>query len=492
VFARILIANRGEIAVRIIRACRELGIRAVAVYSDADADAPHVWMADEAVRIGPADASQSYLNIGRILDAARAAGAQAIHPGYGFLAENAEFAAACREAGIVFIGPAAEVIAALGNKAAARRLAGQAGVPVVLGYDAPRATDEDIKSAIRRIGLPVLLKAAAGGGGKGMRTVRRFEDLDILIASARREALAAFGDDAIIVEKFIDRARHVEVQILTDAFGKTVHFGERDCSIQRRHQKIVEESPSPAVDAALRVELGRAALRVAQAARYVNAGTVEFLLDRDRHFYFNEVNTRLQVEHPVTELVTGVDLVHQQIRIASGEPLSVSEEDAVLRGHAVECRIYAEDPAADFAPSPGRVLHLFEPALPGVRIDSGVRRGQEIPLHYDPILAKVIAWAPDRLTALRRMRQALAGYALLGPRTNLAYLQTIMAHPAFAAGDVSTEFLAEHLSGWRAPTPTAEICAIAGLLSDSTLAGPGPGGVVFADPWERLAGWRMP
>lgn len=497
--AKVLIANRGEIAVRIIRACRELGVGAVAVYSDPDAAAPHVWMADEAVPIGPAEAVRSYLNIGRIIDAARAAGAQAIHPGYGFLAESAEFAAACRDAGIAFIGPPPEVIATLGDKTQARRLAERAGVPVVPGFDEPRATDADIRGAARRLGLPVLLKAAGGGGGKGMRIVRRLEDLDTLLGAARREARAAFGSDAIIIEKLIGRPRHVEVQILADARGAAIHLGERECSVQRRYQKIVEEAPSIIVDADLRAALGRAALLVAQAAGYVNAGTVEFLVDREKHFYFNEVNTRLQVEHPVTELVTGTDLVHEQFRIASGEPLRMSQGDVALRGCALECRVYAEDPEAGFAPSPGKVLHLCEPNLPGVRIDSGIRAGQDITIYYDPILAKVIAWAPDRAMTLRRMQQALAGYALLGPRTNLAYLQAIVAHPAFVAGDLSTEFLDEHLSGWRAPTPTAEVGAIAALLSDpagaAALARPSGArepGDRFADPWDRMAGWRIP
>ncbi len=498
-FARVLIANRGEIAVRIIRACRELRVGTVAVYSDPDAAAPHVWMADEAVPIGPAEPVHSYLNIGRIIDAARATGAQAIHPGYGFLAESAECAAACRDAGIVFIGPPPEVIAALGNKTQARRLAEQAGVPVVPGFDEPRAADMDLRDAARRLGLPVLLKAAAGGGGKGMRILRRLEDLDTLLGSARREARTAFGDDAIIMEKLIDRPRHVEVQILADAEGRAIHLGERECSIQRRYQKIVEEAPSVIVDPDLRAGLGRAALRVVAAAGYVNAGTAEFLVDCDRRFYFNEVNTRLQVEHPVTELVTGMDLVHQQLRIASGEPLGVSQGDVALRGHAIECRVYAEDPEADFAPSPGRVLYLCEPDLPGVRIDSGIRAGQDITIHYDPILAKVIAWAPDRALALRRMQQALSDYVLLGPRANLAYLQAIVAHPAFAAGDLSTEFLHEHLSGWRTPPPTAEVGAIAALLADpaGAAASGRPSGADrlgdrFADPWDRLAGWRIP
>jgi 3-methylcrotonyl-CoA carboxylase alpha subunit len=494
VFSRVLVANRGEIAVRVIRACREMGIGTVAVYSDADAGALHVLLADQAVRLGPPDPAESYLHIGRIIDAARAAGAQAVHPGYGFLAESAAFAAACGDAGLAFIGPPPEVIARLGDKTAARRLAAGAGVPVVPGFDGPRASDGAIRDAIARLGLPVLLKAASGGGGRGMRVVSRTGDLDALLSSARREAQAAFGDDAILVEKLIERPRHVEVQILADARGAVVHLGERECSIQRRHQKIVEESPSPAVDGALRDRLGQAALAVARAAGYVNAGTVEFLVDRDRRFYFLEVNTRLQVEHPVTEMTAGVDLVHEQLRIAAGAPLRLRQDDVALRGHAIECRIYAEDPEMDFAPSPGRVLHLHEPALPGVRVDSGIRTGWEIPIHYDPILSKVIAWAPDRPAALARMRRALSEYALLGPRTNLSFLAAVVAHPAFAAGDLSTDFLSEHLAGWRHPAPSPEVLAIAASLTGLISHLPGmssrPSLSPPWDPWDRLTGWR--
>jgi acetyl-CoA carboxylase biotin carboxylase subunit len=501
VFSKVLIANRGEIAVRIIRACREMGVGTVAVYSDADALAPHVVLADEAVPIGPAEPARSYLHIGRLIDAARATGAEAVHPGYGFLAENAAFAAACRDAGRVFIGPPADVIAALGDKIAARRLAASIGVPVVPGFDELDAPDDAIGDAAVRMGLPVLLKAAGGGGGKGMRVVRRLDELGAFLSSARREAASAFGTDTILVEKYLARPRHVEVQILADARGSAVHLGERECSIQRRHQKIIEESPSPAVDADLRERLGRAALAVARAAGYVNAGTVEFLLDRDGHFYFLEVNTRLQVEHPVTEMTTGLDLVQWQLRLAAGEPLALTQDRVDLRGHAIECRVYAEDPAADFAPSPGQVLCLVEPQHPGVRIDSGVRTGQHIPLHYDPILSKIIAWAPDRSAAIRRMTQALAGYVLLGPTTNLHYLRAIVGHPSFAAGHLSTEFLDEHLLGWRPPETSPEVLAIAAALvsrarvtdaaprrpsSHAGGAGPQP-----TDPWDCLEGWRL-
>jgi 3-methylcrotonyl-CoA carboxylase alpha subunit len=502
-FRAVLIANRGEIAVRIIRACRELGVRSVAVYSDADATAPHAVLADEAVPIGPAPAAESYLNAGRLIEAARVAGAEAIHPGYGFLAEHAGFAAACRDAGIVFIGPPPDVIARLGDKAAARRLAAAAGVAAVPGYDEPRATDGAIRQAAERLGLPVLLKAAGGGGGKGMRAVHRLEDLDVLLASARREAQAAFGDDRVIVERLLDRPRHVEVQILADGRGRVLHLGERECSVQRRHQKIIEESPSPAVDAGLRQRLGEAALAVARAAEYANAGTVEFLLDRHGRFYFLEVNTRLQVEHPVTEMVSGVDLVQAQIRLAAGEPLEAAVGGPSLRGHAVECRVYAEDPAHGFAPSPGRILHLAEPLAPHVRVDSGIRAGQEISIHYDPILSKVIAWAPDRMGAVRRLRTALDDYAVLGPTTNLPFLRAVLAHPAFTAGELSTAFLDQHFSGWRPPAPSPEVAAVAAVLA-ALDRGARPGGDVEggpaasaagragADPWSRLQRWRLP
>ncbi|HCC33994.1 MAG TPA: acetyl-CoA carboxylase biotin carboxylase subunit [Clostridiales bacterium] len=497
---KILVANRGEIAVRIIRACRELGIATVAVYSEADALAPHVLLADEAVPLGPPEPAQSYLHIGRMVEAARRTGAQAVHPGYGFLSENPDFAAACGEASLTFIGPPAAVIRALGDKSRARRLAAGVGVPIVPGADDPGTGEGALREAVLRLGLPVLLKAAAGGGGKGMRTVRDAADLEIQAQAARREATAAFGDGTLLVEKLIERPRHIEVQILADTHGNVVHLGERECSVQRRYQKVVEESPSPLADDAFRAALGEAAVRVAQAAGYVNAGTVEFLVDDRRNFYFLEVNTRLQVEHPVTEMVAGVDLVQAQIRVAAGEVLGLRQDDVALRGWAIECRVYAEDPEAGFAPSPGRVLHLYEPQLPGVRVDSGIRAGQDIPVHYDPILSKVIAWAPTRSAAIRRMSQALREYVILGPRTNLLHLRAIVDHPSFAAGDLSTQFLPDHLGEWRSPAPPLEVLAVAAVLAESTRQAPGssrrrgPCPIVaspaFADPWDRLRGWR--
>ena len=500
-FDKILVANRGEIAVRVIRACREMGIATVAVYSEVDALAPHVLLADEAVLLGPAEPAQSYLHIERMVEAARRTGAQAVHPGYGFLSENPDFAAACSEASLVFIGPPPAVIRALGDKSHARRLAAGVGVPIIPGVDDPGTTEVAIREAALRLGLPVLLKAAAGGGGKGMRTVRDAADLETGVQAAKREAGAAFGNDTLLIEKLIERPRHIEVQILADAHGNIVHLGERECSIQRRHQKVVEESPSPLADEALRGALGEAAVRVARAAGYVNAGTVEFLVDHRQDFYFLEVNTRLQVEHPVTEMVAGVDLVQAQIRIAAGDILDLRQDDITLRGWAIECRVYAEDPAANFAPSPGRVLHLHEPQLPGVRVDSGIRAGQNIPMHYDPILAKVIAWAPTRPAAIGRMIEALREYVILGPRTNLLHLRAIVEHPAFAAGDLSTQFLSDHLGDWRPPAPSPEILAVAAMLMEHGRAeagsaqhrvpGPMAANPSFTDPWDCLRGWRL-
>ncbi|MDR7444268.1 MAG: biotin carboxylase N-terminal domain-containing protein [Armatimonadota bacterium] len=488
-FRKVLVANRGEIAVRVLRACRELGIRTVAVYSEADEDSLHVWLADEAALIGPSEPERSYLHIGRILDAARATGAEAIHPGYGFLAENPEFAAACRDAGIAFIGPPPEVLEAVGDKARARRLGARLGIPVLPGTDHPVGDEEALPQA-HRIGFPLLLKAAGGGGGRGMRVVRSPEELPQLLPDARREARAAFGTDAILLERYLERPRHIEIQVLLDRYGGAVHLAERECSIQRRHQKVMEEAPSVAVDPTLRGRLAEAALRMMREAGYVNAGTVEFLVDREGDFYFLEVNARLQVEHPVTELVTGVDLVHQQLRIAAGEALAIRQEAVTLRGWAIQARVYAEDPERDFAPSAGTVLHLQEPHLPGVRVDSGIRVGQRIPVHYDPLLSKVIAWAPDRPTAIARLRQALAAYVVLGPTTNLGFLLDVLGHPGFASGEVSTTFLADHFPDWRAREPSEEAFAVAAVLAGRAwTTGAPPQG--FADPWDRLRGWRM-
>jgi acetyl-CoA carboxylase biotin carboxylase subunit len=439
-FGKVLIANRGEVAVRILRACRELGIRAVAVYSEADRRALHVRLADEAYPIGPALARDSYLHSGHILDAARKSGAEAIHPGYGFLSENAEFAAACQAAGITFIGPGASAIAAMGDKVAARRLMHQAGVPVVPGT-AHDLRDEEISSEASRIGFPLFIKAAAGGGGKGMRLVQGAGDLKRALGAARREALKAFGDDRVYLERAVQGARHVEIQILADKQGHTIHLGERDCSIQRRHQKLIEETPSPAVDEELRERMGGIAVRAAEAVGYVNAGTIEFLLAPDRNFYFLEMNTRLQVEHPITEAVTGVDIVKEQLRVAAGEPLRHRQEDIRAQGHALECRITAEDPFTHFLPAGGRVIRLFQPSGPGVRVDSGIEEGMEVSTYYDSLLAKLIVWGEGREAAIRRMSRALREYRVLGLPTSIPFHLWMMGHEAFRRGQYSTSFL---------------------------------------------------
>src|SRR5919199_1216664 len=437
---------------RVAATCQAMGIVAAAVYSDADAQALHVRVADEAYPIGPAPAAQSYLNIEAIMEAAERAGADALHPGYGFLAENPALAEACREAGVTFIGPGPEAMRLLGNKIAAKRLAEQVGVPTVPGYLGGEQEDDVLLARAQEISVPLLIKAAAGGGGRGMREVRDLADLPDALAAARREARAAFGDGTLLLERLIESARHVEVQVIGDAHGTVLHLGERDCSVQRRHQKIVEEAPSPAVSAALRAEMGMAAVRVACAAGYTNAGTVEFLLAPDGSYYFLEMNARLQVEHPVTELVTGLDLVALQLRVAAGERLPFSQEDVTLRGHAVECRVYAEDPATGFLPSTGRLIVFDPPCGPGVRVDAGVAAGDEVSVHYDPLLAKLVTAGETRLQALDRAHWALRRFPVLGVTTNVAFLQRIVAHRAFRAGDLSTDFVARHLGG-RAALP---------------------------------------
>ena len=438
---KLLIANRGEIAVRVIRACREQGIATVAVFSEADREALHVQLADEAYPIGPAPALESYLVIERLLDAARTAGADAVHPGYGFLSENASFAEACAGAGLTFVGPPPAAIRAMGSKTAARRIARDLGVPMVPGTLDPVASDQAARATARDIGYPVMLKAAMGGGGKGMRLVQREEDLAEALRSARAEAAAAFGDAAVYLERAVVEPRHIEIQVLADAGGRVIHLGERECSIQRRHQKLVEECPSSFVDADLRHRMGDAACRVARAAGYVNAGTVEFLVDAERNFYFLEMNTRLQVEHPVTEMVTGIDLVAEQLRIAAGAPLSCRQADVTWRGWAIECRINAEDPFAGWLPSPGRITGLRAPSGPWVRDDSGVYEGYTIPRFYDTLLSKLIVWGADRAAACDRMARALSEYRVVGVRTTIPVLERIIAHADFRAGRLSTAFL---------------------------------------------------
>ncbi len=434
-FDTVLVANRGEIAVRVIRTLRELGVRSVAVFSDADAGARHVREADTAVRIGPAPAAESYLSVERLLEAAARTGAQAVHPGYGFLAENAAFARACEEAGLVFIGPSADAIALMGDKIRAKETVAAAGVPVV-----PGGRDPELADAARTLGPPVLLKPSAGGGGKGMRLVRDLAVLDEEIAAARREARASFGDDTLLVERWIDRPRHIEIQVLADGHGNVVHLGERECSLQRRHQKIIEEAPSVLLDEATRAAMGEAAVQAARSCGYRGAGTVEFIVPGSdpAQYYFMEMNTRLQVEHPVTELVTGLDLVEWQLRVAAGEPLGFTQDDVTLTGHAVEARICAEDPARGFLPSGGTVLLLDEPRGDGVRTDSGLSEGTEVGSLYDPMLAKVIAYGPDRATALRRLRAALAETVTLGVQTNAGFLRRLLAHPDVVAGELDT------------------------------------------------------
>jgi 3-methylcrotonyl-CoA carboxylase alpha subunit len=513
VFHKVLIANRAEIAARVAATCQAMGIVAAAVYSDADAQALHVRVADEAYPIGPAPAAQSYLNIEAIMEAAERAGADALHPGYGFLAENPALAEACREAGVTFIGPGPEAMRLLGNKIAAKRLAEQAGVPTVPGYLGGEQADDALLARAQEIGVPLLIKAAAGGGGRGMREVRDLADLPDALAAARREARAAFGDGTLLLERLIESPRHVEVQVIGDAHGTVLHLGERECSVQRRHQKIVEEAPSPAVSAALRAEMGMAAVRVAGAAGYTNAGTVEFLLAPDGSYYFLEMNARLQVEHPVTELVTGLDLVALQLRVAAGERLPFSQEDVTLRGHAVECRVYAEDPATGFLPSTGRLIVFDPPRGPGVRVDAGVAAGDEVSVHYDPLLAKLVTAGESRLQALDRAQWALERFPVLGVTTNVAFLQRVVAHRAFRAGDLSTDFVERHLqatgdrrqatgegrqaTGERhAPnaerrTPNAERLVREALLLAAfwQVTAPAANPLPPYDPWRAASGW---
>ncbi|HVJ04627.1 MAG TPA: acetyl-CoA carboxylase biotin carboxylase subunit [Candidatus Saccharimonadales bacterium] len=440
-FNRILIANRGEIAVRVIRACREMGIESVAVYSDVDRRALHVRKADFCEHLGPAQASESYLNIPKILEAARRSGAEAIHPGYGFLSENAGFARACRDAGIVFIGPSPESMEMMGSKTKARQQMKKANVPFVPGTDTGLKSAEEALAVAESIGYPVMLKASAGGGGKGMRMVTTPAELASALASAQSEAQRSFGDSEVYIEKFIQDPRHVEMQIFGDTQGNVIYLAERECSVQRRHQKVLEEAPCSFVDPDMRRRMGEIAVRVGKAANYCNAGTVEFLVDAKKNFYFLEMNTRLQVEHPVTEMVTGIDLVQLQIRVAAGEPLPIKQDEIVLRGHAMELRVYAEDPDNNFFPSPGRITRIISPSGPGIRRDSGMYEGWVVPLDYDPLLAKLIAYGEDRPQVINRLRRALVEYFIGGIKTNISLFRRILLHPDFQAGRVDTGFL---------------------------------------------------
>jgi len=467
-FNKVLVANRGEIAVRIIRACRELGIETVAVFSEADRNALHVRYADEAYLIGPAPSRESYLRADKIFDVAKRSGANAIHPGYGFLAEREDFAAKCAELGITFIGPKPSSIAAMGDKAEARATVIKAGIPVVPGTeDVGNMTDDDLLRIAPSIGFPLLIKATAGGGGKGMREVKSLEEMPTLLASARREAESAFGDGNVYLEKLIEGARHIEFQIMADSFGNVIHLGERECSIQRRHQKLLEESPSSFLDDEMREKMGGIAVKSAQAVDYVNAGTIEFLVDKDRNYYFLEMNTRLQVEHPITEMVTGVDIVAEQLRIARGRQLSYTQDQIQFKGHAIECRINAEDPFNGFLPSTGHITHSLLPTGPGVRIDTGVYPGFEITPFYDPMIAKLIVWGETRGQAILRMRRALEEYRVVGVRTNVPFHQTLMDSHRFMGGQFDTRFVEERFSmddAIESRSANAEIAAILATL----------------------------
>lgn len=474
-FGRVLVANRGEIAVRIIRALRDLNIRSIAVFSDADRGALHVRMADEAEHIGPAQSTESYLRVDRIIDAAKKHGAEAIHPGYGFLSENADFAEACVQAGVVFIGPSPESIRRLGSKTAARILAKGAGAPVVPGSEEPATNLESARDLAREIGYPVLLKASAGGGGKGVRRVNAESELESAVRDASSEAERAFHNGEVYIEKLIEKPRHIEIQIAGDQHGNLVHLGERECSLQRRYQKVIEECPSPFVAKRpeMRAAMGEAALKVARAAEYNNLGTVEFLADQHGNFYFLEVNTRLQVEHPVTELVTGYDLVQLQLRIAAGEPLPFTQHDVGWRGWAMECRVIAEDPENQFMPSPGKIQQLREPAGPGVRLDSGIYPGWTVPLEYDALLSKLVTWGPDRTVAIQRMERALAEYNIAGVKTNVAFCREILDDAEFRAGNLSTEFIPDFLARRKPPSgppPDLELAVAMATLAHSQAA----------------------
>lgn len=497
-FRKVMIANRGEIALRLLRACQELGIRTVIPYSDIDEQAVWVRAADERYPLHGTTAADTYLNQEKLLTIAHNAGVEAIHPGYGFLSENAGFAEACARRNIVFVGPSPEAMRAMGSKASARRLAEEAGVPVVPGVDGAGMSDDELIAAAGEIGYPVLIKASAGGGGKGMRVVWSTSEMADGLQAARRESMSAFGDDHVLLEKYFTEIHHVEIQLIGDHHGNLLHLFERECSIQRRHQKIIEESPAPIItDQATRVAIAESAVRLGEAAGYTNAGTVEFIADADGNFYFLEMNTRLQVEHPVSELVVGFDLATWQLRVAAGEPLPFAQSEIEQRGHAIECRIYAEDPATGFLPSTGDIAYYRRPVGPGLRVDDGIESGSVVSPYYDPMLAKVITWGRDRDEAIRKMQRALAEMIVLGVTTNIAYLRDILALPAYQAGNTSTRFLDEHFADWPPPREVTDdewiAAAVFELLLGSTSAtraiGTGSDEVEF-DPWTALPGWR--
>jgi len=442
---KILVANRGEIAIRIMRSCREMGIISVAVYSEADRSSNHVRCADEAYFIGPSPSIESYLNMDKLIEVAKKSGADAIHPGYGFVSENAEFSDKCKSEGIIFIGPSSDVISTMGDKITARRTMINSGVPVVPGTNDCPANDGDVDELLKKISLPLMVKASAGGGGKGMRLVKNREDVLTAVSGAKSESLAAFGDDSVYIEKYIESPHHIEFQILADSHGNAIHLCERECSVQRRHQKVIEETPSPLMNEKLRDEMGKHAVAAAESVNYIGAGTIEFLADDNGNYYFLEMNTRLQVEHPVTELVTGVDLVKEQIKIAAGEVLEIKQEDIVQKGHSIECRIYAEDANNNFMPSPGKIIHLIEPMGPGVRQDGYVYAGYEIPIYYDPMISKLIVWADNRVDAISRMKRALSEYIITGIKTNIRFLEKIMDSEDFVKGKYNTHFIEDNL-----------------------------------------------
>lgn len=493
-FKKILIANRGEIAVRIMRTCREMGIRTVAVYSDADTTALHVLEADEAIHIGPSEPSASYLNMEQIIHAAQESGAEAIHPGYGFLAENPAFAALVESTGLSFIGPPSPVIRDLGDKTKARKIMQAAGVPVIPGTMQATTDTDAICGEADHMEFPLLIKAAAGGGGKGMRTVKGPKDMQEACVSAISEADKAFGNGAVYLEKFLQNPRHIEFQILADQQGHVVHLFERECSIQRRHQKIIEETPSPVLTPALRERMAQSAISAATAARYVNAGTVEFLFEPPDRFYFLEVNTRLQVEHPITEMITGLDLVRHQIEIAAGNPLPFEQTDVSSRGHAMECRIYAEDPAAQFFPCPGPVLFYQEPQGPGIRVDGGIYQGFQVPVEYDPILSKLVVWAEDREAAMNRMIRALEKYPILGIQTTVPFLLDLIQSEPFKQGETHTDFIDKHFQQWAPGEQRQDLAAIAYVVDTLTRRlvsrdSREPRGI--PSPWETLGEWEL-
>jgi acetyl-CoA carboxylase biotin carboxylase subunit len=494
-FEKILVANRGEIARRIMNTCREMGITTVALYSDADRNAVHVLEADQALGLGDAEPAASYLNIDKIIAAARETGAEAIHPGYGFLAENPDFAERCEKEGLVFIGPPSRVIRELGDKTIARQTMTKSGVPVIPGMSRPESDPEILAREADDIGYPVLIKAAAGGGGKGMRIVATTDELHDACISASSEAAGAFGNGSIYLEKYLTRPRHIEFQILADSHGNIVHLLERECSIQRRHQKIIEETPSPVMTPELREKMGHAAIAAARASGYVNAGTVEFLLDEDGSFYFLEVNTRLQVEHPVTEMTAGIDIVRYQLEIAAGHPLPIAQENIKGRGHTIECRIYAEDPENDFFPSPGKIVFMKEPSGPGVRNDCGIYSGFQVPVEYDPILSKLIVAAENRDEAIHRMVEALREYVILGVRTPIPFLIDVLRSEAFLKGETFTDFIGCHFPDWKPERADAETAAIAYIIDE--IAGKKERPVAadregdYASPWQTLGNWRQ-